>query len=190
MNTAVTTMKATVETMKAWVAIVKARITTATTRIFERFERRDKKRGGRVLVNEIMSIQVISAALIGALAVASLYWGGQWVLKDNYSRWALQWTEELNELGAPLYLADDGEALIRLESYVERYPEIDRVAYFAEDGTALVSVGDEDNAQPIDDLSQSTLNDAIAVIGNSEPYIMSTLHSVLIHCRNAWTSRT
>ena len=64
-----------------------------------------------MLVNEILSIQVISAAFIGVLAVASLYWGGQWVLQDSYSRWAVQWTEELNELGSPLYLVDDGEAL-------------------------------------------------------------------------------
>ena len=90
-----------------------------------------------MLVNEILSIQVISAAFIGALAVASLYWGGQWVLQDSYSRWAVQWTEELNELGSPLYLADDSEALLRLESFVERYPEIRTVSYFDKDGAAL-----------------------------------------------------
>ena len=57
----------------------------------------NRKAGKRVLVNEILSMQVISAALIGILAVASLYWGGQWVLKDSYSRWAMQWTEEHKE---------------------------------------------------------------------------------------------
>ena len=77
----------------------------------------DSKRG---LVNEILTIQLVSAALAGSLAVAGLYWGGQWVLKDNYARWALQWTNELNELAAPLYLAEDEEAAIRLESYVDR----------------------------------------------------------------------
>ena len=87
------------------------------------FSRRRALTAKRMLVNEILSIQVISAAFIGALAVASLYWGGQWVLQDSYSRWAVQWTEELNELGSPLYLADDGEALLRLESFVDRYPE-------------------------------------------------------------------
>ena len=100
--------------------------------------------GKRVLVHEILWIQVFSAALIGALAIASLYWGGQWVLQDNYGRWALQWTEELNELGSPLFLADDDEALLRLESFVQRYPEIQGVSYFGKDGTALFSVGDRD----------------------------------------------
>jgi hypothetical protein len=53
-----------------------------------------KKSGKRVLVHEILSIQVLSAALFGGFAIFSLYFGGQWVLQDNYSRWALQWTEE------------------------------------------------------------------------------------------------
>ncbi len=86
---------------------------TAFTELKERLAQRLRRARSpgrkRVLVHEIVSIQVISAALVGTLAIASLYWGGQWILQDNYSRWALQWTAELNELGAPLYLADDSE---------------------------------------------------------------------------------
>ena len=122
--------------------------------------------GKRVLVNEILSIQVFSAALIGALAIVSLYWGGQWVLQDNYGRWALQWTEELNELGSPLFLADDDEALLRLESFVDRYPEIQQVSYFAKDGTALFSVGNGESVEPVEDLGDSRLEDAVDVIGD------------------------
>src|SRR5690606_5224710 len=57
--------------------------------------------GKRVLINEILSLQILITAVIGVLAIAGLYFGGQWVLQENYSRWALQWTEELHELGAP-----------------------------------------------------------------------------------------
>jgi diguanylate cyclase (GGDEF)-like protein len=142
--------------------------------IGRRFSRGDATGGKRVLVHEILSIQVLSAALIGALAVASLYWGGQWVLQDNYGRWALQWTEELNELGSPLYLADDGEALLRLESFVERYTEIDRVSYFAKDGTALFSVDNRDDLEPVVDLTETRLNEAVAVIGDKKPYLMQS----------------
>jgi diguanylate cyclase (GGDEF)-like protein len=131
------------------------------------------KPGKRVLVNEILSIQILSAALIGALAVASLYWGGQWVLQDNYGRWALQWTEELNELGSPLYLFDDSETLIRIESFVERYPEIDQVAYFAKDGSALFSIDNGDAGEAVVDLSETKLLEAIAVVGDNDPYLMS-----------------
>jgi len=125
-----------------------------------------------MLVHKILSIQISSAALIGALAIASLYWGGQWILRDNYSRWALQWTEELNELGSPLFLSDDGEALIRLESFVDRYPEIDRVAYFTKDGAALFSVISDEGFGDVADLTPDRLIEATEVVGNNTPYLM------------------
>ncbi len=138
------------------------------------FAKVDAKSGSRVLVHEILSLQVFSAALAGVLAIASLYWGGQWVLQDNYSRWALQWTQELNELGAPLFLSDDSEALLRLESFVKRYPEIDRVAYYGRDGTMLFTVGNDDGAESVTDLSSNALNEAVNVVGHKKPFLMST----------------
>jgi diguanylate cyclase (GGDEF)-like protein len=149
-------------------------VADAISRVVRIFRRSPAKAGTRVLINEILSIQVLSAALIGVLAVASLYWGGQWVLQDNYGRWALQWTEELNELGSPLFLTDDGEALLRLESFVNRYPEIDRVAYFGKDGRAIFSVGNGDQPETVADLSRTSLRKAIGVVGDKEPYLIST----------------
>ena len=130
--------------------------------------------GKRALVHEILSIQVISAAMIGGLAIVSLYFGGQWVLQDNYGRWALQWTEELNELAAPLYLVDDNESLIRLESFVERYPEIDRVSYFGRDGQTLFSVGAAEGADPVARLDEARLEAAVERIGHDEPYLLQS----------------
>ena len=46
--------------------------------------------GKRALVHEILSIQVISAAMIGGLAIVSLYFGGQWVDTPVYQRSDLQ----------------------------------------------------------------------------------------------------
>ena len=132
-----------------------------------------RRPGQRVLVNEILSIQILSAAIVGAVAIVALYWGGQWVLKDNYGRWALQWTEELNELGSPLYLADDIEALIRLESFTERYPEISRVAYYGKSGEALYSIDKQADADPPQDLPAYRVADAGAVIGSDQPYLFN-----------------
>ena len=140
-------------------------------RMIERFR---EARGKRVLVHEILSIQILSATIVGVFAIAALYWGGQWVLQDNYSRWALQWTDELNELGSPLYLADDSEALLRLESFVNKYPEIGRVAYFREDGTPMFSIDAQENMAPVETLSGSTLEDARALIGGEEPYLLQS----------------
>jgi diguanylate cyclase (GGDEF)-like protein len=143
-------------------------------RIVRYFKRKRSSTSKRMLVNEILSIQVISAAFIGALAVASLYWGGQWVLQDSYSRWAVQWTEELNELGSPLYLEDDGEALFRLESFIQRYPEIRNVAYYDKDGSALYSVDNSEFLEPISNLDEDRLDEVTALVGADKPYVMTS----------------
>ena len=141
-------------------------------RVGRYFKHRRSTANKRMLVNEILSIQVISAAFIGALAVASLYWGGQWVLQDSYSRWAVQWTEELNELGSPLYLEDDGEALLRLDSFIQRYPEIRGVAYYDRNGSALYSVNNSEFVEPISSLDEDRLEEVTALVGADKPYVM------------------
>ncbi len=114
----------------------------------------------------------MSAAFVGVMAIVGLYWGGQWVLQDNYSRWALQWTEQLNELGSPLYLVDDHEARISLDNFVDRYPEIDQVIYYAKDGSVLHSVDYPGDIDPVRQLSSTQLQDAIDVVGAKTPYLM------------------
>ena len=137
---------------------------------FDEWRQRQGKRG---LVNEILTIQLISAAIAGSLAVAGLYWGGQWVLKENYGRWALQWTQELNELASPLYLATDQEAAIRLESYVERYPEIDSVSYYGRDGAIKFAVNNGNGPSRIMELSDSQLSEASSTVGTDTPYLLT-----------------
>jgi len=156
--------------VKAWIAKVFGNSYSALAAL------KPRPRGGkRVLINEILSLQLIITAIIGTLAIAGLYWGGQWVLQDNYSRWALQWTEELNELGAPLYLPNDDEAVLRLESFIDKYPEIDRVTYYRQDGSLLFSLTNttEEIAPqiPIDD---DMLTDLTYLVGAEAPYIVET----------------
>lgn len=159
-----------------------ADIRTAGHRIREFIaQRASARRGKRALVREILSLQILITAVIGGLAVAALYWGGQWVLQDNYSRWALQWTEELNELGAPLYLSNDDEALLRLESFVAKYSEIERVTYYRQDGVAMFTISNvAEPRQPAPNLTESMLNNASSLAGTDTPYVMK---SSLINAR-------
>jgi len=137
--------------------------------------KRGERAGKRVLINEILSLQIIITAIIGMLAIAGLYWGGQWVLQDNYSRWAMQWTEELNELGAPLYLPNDEEAVFRLESFINKYPEIDRVSYYRQDGSVLFSITNEsdDIAEQIP-IDEEMLSSLTYLVGAKSPYLVET----------------
>jgi len=133
--------------------------------------RQSKRSRKRVLVHEILSLQLMITAVIGTLAIAGLYWGGQWVLQDNYSRWALQWTEELNELGAPLFLRNDDEVLLRLESFIDKYPEIDRVTYYRDDGAVIFSiVNGQPDRVPADNLGDETVGELFNLVGSDAPY--------------------
>jgi diguanylate cyclase (GGDEF)-like protein len=154
--------------VKTQLAAIRERVTKLLTRRDQRLQSRK-----RVLVHEILSMQVLSAAVVGGLAVICLYWGGQWILQDNYSRWALQWTEQLNELGSPLYLADDGESRISLNNFVDRYPEIDQVVYYAKNGNVLHSVDSSEDIDPVNELSATQLEDAIGTVGATTPYVMT-----------------
>jgi len=136
--------------------------------------------GKRVLINEILTQQLLITALIGALAIAGLYWGGQWVLQDNYNRWAMQWTDELNELGAPLYLPDDNEAILRLESFIDKYPEIDRVTYYMKDGSELFHLRNDGNVaenagvRREDSINQRDLERLTTLVSADTPYLIRT----------------
>lgn len=135
----------------------------------------DRRGGKRVLIHEILSLQILITAVIGTLAVAGLYWGGQWVLQDNYNRWALQWTEELNELGAPLYLPDDDEVILRLESFVHKYPEIDNVTYYQRDGSVLFSiVNGAIGTSEAKALSRDTIENVSTLMGSEAPYYIDS----------------
>ncbi len=128
-----------------------------------------------MLINEILTLQLVITAVIGALAIAGLYWGGQWVLQDNYSRWALQWTEELNELGAPLYLQDDQEVVLRLESFIGRYPEIGHVTYYLPDGQPLYSIDNQlHHGVPADLLPPDVVESASTLVGSEAPYLIDS----------------
>ncbi len=136
---------------------------------------RAPRAGKRVLIHEILSLQIMITAVIGTLAIAGLYWGGQWVLQDNYSRWALQWTEELNELGAPLYLLNDEEVILRLESFIAKYPEINRVTYYFEDGSTLYSIDNAESEPPsLRPLSGDQLEELSALVGTDKPYLIDS----------------
>ncbi len=98
----------------------------------------------RALVNEILSLQILLTAVIGILAIGGLFWTSEWVLHDNLGKWASKWTGELNELGAPLYLPEEEDVLLRVERFTEKYPEIKRVTAYQLDGSVMFSVGNEE----------------------------------------------
>ena len=95
----------------------------------------------RSLVREVLGAQFAITAIGGLIAVAGLAWTSGAVVRDNLEHWAAQWASELNELGAPFYLDDAGAAMLDVERFIAKYPEIERVSWYDTDGRTILSLG-------------------------------------------------
>jgi len=102
----------------------------------------------RSLVNEVLGAQLAVTALAGLIAVTGLAWTSGSVVRDNLEHWAAQWAAELNELGAPFYLADAGAAMLDVERFIAKYPEIERVTWYDPAGQSVLSLGADDTTAP------------------------------------------
>jgi diguanylate cyclase (GGDEF)-like protein len=91
-------------------------------------------------VHEVLGAQLAVTALAGFIAVTGLAWTSGSVVRKNLEHWAGQWADELNELGAPFYLTDAGGALLDVERFIAKYPEIERVTWYGAEGDALLSL--------------------------------------------------
>jgi diguanylate cyclase (GGDEF)-like protein len=92
------------------------------------------------LVNRILGLQLAITGAIGIFALAGLAWTSRAIIDENLARWANQWSSQLNELGAPLYIDDEVSVLLDVESFVATYPEVAAVDWYGVDGAHLFSV--------------------------------------------------
>ncbi|HEX6998469.1 MAG TPA: EAL domain-containing protein [Gammaproteobacteria bacterium] len=105
-----------------------------------RIEERARAAGGRSLVTEVLTAQLAITAAVGVIALAGLAWTSGFVIRNNLEQWANQWAAELNELGAPFYRRDAPEALLNVERFVAKYPEIDLVTWYRPSGEPIMAV--------------------------------------------------
>jgi diguanylate cyclase (GGDEF)-like protein len=128
----------------------------------------------RSLVQEVLGVQLAIAAIGGLIAVAGLAWTSGTVVRDNLAHWATQWSSELNELGAPFYFDDAGAAVLDVERFIAKYPEIERVSWYDTDGKALLSLnGDGVTPTPIAALDTATTTELAARAGVDPPYLLT-----------------
>jgi diguanylate cyclase (GGDEF)-like protein len=139
-----------------------------------RTEPTPQRERSRSLVQEVLGVQLAIAAIGGLIAVAGLAWTSGTVVRDNLAHWAAQWAAELNELGAPFYLDDAGAAMLDVERFIAKYPEIERVSWYDTAGQALLSL-DGDGVAPasVEALDAATTADLAARAGVSPPYLLT-----------------
>ncbi len=92
---------------------------------------------GRSLIGEILVLQLCFALFIGALAIVGLWWTSTWAIEDNLKKWGERWISELDDLGVPLYTTQDEDKYLRVEHYINSFPEISFVRYYSPDGEII-----------------------------------------------------
>ena len=129
---------------------------------------------GRSLVREVLGVQLAITAIGGLIAVAGLAWTSGAVVRDNLEHWAAQWASELNELGAPFYLNDAGAAMLDVERFIAKYPEIERVNWYGTDGRVLLSLGaDGTTLVDTEAMDVATAAELAARAGMHPPYLLT-----------------
>lgn len=127
----------------------------------------------RSLITDILTIQFVITGGITLIALAGLVWTSGLVIRDNLSDWAEQWATEINELGAPFYIRDKGEAVLDVERFVNKYPEIHRVVWYQPDGTFFTAI---DKSGPMDETSNplptSVVQELTSKVGQNPPYVL------------------
>jgi len=78
----------------------------------------------------MLLIQLVFAAAVGLIALASVWGLSKWVVRDNAERWSSRWMAELTSLGAGLFLRDDATTVIALRGYLDRYDELLYIRYY------------------------------------------------------------
>ena len=113
----------------------------------------------RSLITDIVTVQLVITGAITLIALAGLTWTSGAVIRNNLAFWAEQWAGELNELGAPFYLRDGDMAVLDVERFVEKYPEIHSVTWYHPDGSVFTSI---DKNGPVTDAGGPLPADIIA----------------------------
>ncbi|HED34161.1 MAG TPA: EAL domain-containing protein [Gammaproteobacteria bacterium] len=82
------------------------------------------------LVNRVVGLLMVWGIIVYVLGVAGLWWSSNKVIEDNFSQQAIDWVTKLDELGTPLYAANDEFLFQSIEEHVRRFPEISYLRYY------------------------------------------------------------
>jgi len=121
------------------------------------------------LVGEVLLWQLAVAVAVGLAALIGFTVITSTVVEANLLRWASTWADQLDELGAPLYVGDETAALVDLDRFIASYPEVVQVALYSPDGVRIVAVDNGgDGIAPLPALDTTTIA-ALAPLATQMP---------------------
>lgn len=96
------------------------------------------RRAPRSLANRILLLQLSWAIAVFLMVSAGLWWGTAHIIEESLQRQATGWLARADELGTPLYAAEEATASRALHDYLSNIPELLSVHYFDASGRQLV----------------------------------------------------
>jgi diguanylate cyclase (GGDEF)-like protein len=137
-----------------------------------------------------LTLQLAIVAAVGVLALGGLYWTSRTVIDRNLDQWATHWARELNELGAPFYLSDKTEAVVDVQRFADKYPEIAAVHWYGPNGRPMQSINQDDSGAALD---STTVDGLEGLVGKPDPYKLTSTGGSGLTFRLAgpiWSTRT
>ena len=122
------------------------------------------------LVAEVLVVQLTVAIAVGLAALIGFAVITSAVVESNLLRWASSWADQLDELGAPLYVGDETTALVDLDRFIASYPEVVQVALYALDGREIMAVDNGgEGLRPLPELGPELLASLEALTTTASP---------------------
>lgn len=125
-------------------------------------------------MGEILTLQIVFAIVVGLLAFGGVWLTSTWVIEDNIQRWGEQWISKLDELGMPLYVSQDSEKFVRIESYVDKFSEISSVRYYSAAGVPIFTDSPHDGEPDMPALESAVL---LSLVNGpmEKPYVLERI---------------
>jgi diguanylate cyclase (GGDEF)-like protein len=126
------------------------------------------------LVAEVLLVQLAVAIAVGVASLIGFTVITSTVVEANLLRWASSWANQLDELGAPLYVGDKTAALVDLDRFIASYPEVVQVALFAPDGSRILAVDNGGEAiAPLSGLDAATIVALMPLARQAPPGVLT-----------------
>ncbi len=140
------------------------------------------RRKSRSLVSRIIWLLLLWSLIVYMLGVAGIWWSSSKVIEDNFSQQAKDWLSKLDEMGTPLYAANDDELFHAIEEHVRRFPEISYLRYYESNKNSIIAEYKSEkirSAKKVDELTPTLIEALRLRIEDDEPLFINTAEEAL-----------
>ena len=127
------------------------------------------------LLSRLIVLLLTGATIVYLVAVLSLWLTSNKLVNVNLERLALQWVNELDKLGAPLYASDKVRPPSVIADRIKNFPEVAYVRYFARDGIRVLHTYGNPTRDASDRLRDEDIKTLVDKANQENPYLLDRL---------------